>query len=205
MLNTEKQLGGNITDKYNTKNPIFRIVMKNFFKAFDSLICPLRGDIADVLEVGCGEGYLARHLANAGFSSVRAIDVSPEIICVAKSAHALKNISFQTKNVYELSASDSADLIVCCEVLEHLDRPHEALEVLRAITKKYCLLSVPDEPIFRMLNVARGAYLRNFGNTPGHIQHWSHREFMRFAGSQFEIAQMRRPLPWTMLLCVPKK
>lgn len=204
ISNTEKQPGGNITDKYNTRNPIFRLVMKNFFKAFDGLIKPLRDNVADVLEVGCGEGYLSHHLADEGFSSIRALDISPEIICVARSVHPLKNIIFQTKSVYDLSAEDSADLVICCEVLEHLDRPDDALEALRTVTKKYCLLSVPDEPLFRMLNCARGAYVRSLGNTPGHIQHWSCREFARFAESRFEIVALRRPLPWTMVLCVPR-
>ncbi len=204
MSNSGKKSGGNITDKYNTRNPVIRLVMKNFFKAFDGLICPLQGDIADVLEVGCGEGYVARHLCDVGFSSIRALDVSPEIISLAKTIDPLKNIIFQTKSIYNLDAADAADLVVCCEVLEHLDHPDDALELLRIITKKYCLLSVPDEPLFRMFNFARGAYVKNFGNTPGHIQHWSSRDFMRFVESRFTIMALRRPFPWTMVLCVPQ-
>ena len=39
----------------------------------------------------------------------------------------------------------------------------------------HLLVSVPREPLWRALNVARGAYLRELGNTPGHVNHWSKR------------------------------
>jgi hypothetical protein len=51
-----------------------------------------------------------------------------------------------------------------------------------------------------MLNVARGAYLTQLGNTPGHRNHWSKRSFVRLLSRHGHISEVRSPFPWTMLL-----
>lgn len=56
----------------------------------------------------------------------------------------------------------------------------------------------------RLLNMARGKYIGDFGNTPGHIQHWGKKHFVKFVSGQFEVVETRSPLPWTMLLCRPR-
>ena len=61
-------------------------------------------------------------------------------------------------------------------------------------------MSVPREPVWRMLNMARGAYVRDLGNTPGHINHFSKRSFARVVARHGEIVEMRSPFPWTMAL-----
>jgi hypothetical protein len=63
------------------------------------------------------------------------------------------------------------------------------------------ILSVPREPLWRLLNIARGHYMCSFGNTPGHLQHWSASRFRSLVGRHAEIVESRTPLPWTMLLC----
>ena len=44
-------------------------------------------------------------------------------------------------------------------------------------SSRWLLVSVPREPLWRGLNLARGSYLRELGNTPGHLNHWSKRRF----------------------------
>jgi hypothetical protein len=93
------------------------------------------------------------------------------------------------------------DLVVCCEVMEHLEEPSKALSALAAMRGELYLFSVPREPIWRILNMARGAYLSDFGNSPGHLQHWSRRGFIRFLKEEFDLVEVRSPLPWTAILC----
>ena len=62
------------------------------------------------------------------------------------------------------------------------------------------LVSVPHEPLWRALNVARGAYLRELGNTPGHLNHWTRRGFVTLLARHGEVVEIRSPFPWTMLL-----
>jgi hypothetical protein len=48
--------------------------------------------------------------------------------------------------------------------------------------------------------MARGAYLRDLGNTPGHLNHWSKRSFVSLLERHGEVVEARAPFPWTMLL-----
>ena len=59
---------------------------------------------------------------------------------------------------------------------------------------------MPHEPLWRVLNVLRGAYLRDLGNTPGHVNHWSRRGFLRLLERHGRIIEARSPSPWTMVL-----
>ena len=111
---------------------------------------------------------------------------------------------FGTKVFNDLQEfSDSADLIVCCEVLEHLEQPERALRVLKSLARKYVILSVPREPLWSVMNLSRGKYWFDLGNTPGHIQRWSQRSFIKLVSRHFRIEKVLAPIPWTMLHCRP--
>ena len=68
------------------------------------------------------------------------------------------------------------------------------------VTVRHLLVSVPREPLWRALNVARGAYVRDLGNTPGHVNHWSKRSFIWMLERHGEVVESCSPFPWTMLL-----
>src|SRR5215211_7651051 len=73
-------------------------------------------------EVGCGEGELAMRLARRGLR-VRGTDVSPGVIEEARrrAGAAGLQIEFRASPVQDLALErDAAELIVCCEVLEHM-------------------------------------------------------------------------------------
>ena len=113
-------------------------------------------------------------------------------------------MSYRPLDVMSLQPSEPVpDLVVCCEVLEHLPDPHGGLKALQSLQAPWYLLSVPREPIWRILNVARGAYLSEYGNSPGHLQHWSRLDFLHFVGEAFQPIVVRMPLPWTVVLCRP--
>jgi ubiquinone/menaquinone biosynthesis C-methylase UbiE len=98
---------------------------------------------------------------------------------------------------------DQFDLVLALEVLEHIDDPGAALAEIARVARRAAIISVPNEPLWRVLNMARGAYLCRFGNTPGHLQHWGASSFRRLVETELEIEDMRRPLPWLMALCIP--
>ena len=68
------------------------------------------------------------------------------------------------------------------------------------VASGYLLVSVPHEPLWRGLNVARGAYVKDLGNTPGHINHWTKRGFVAMLARHGDVIEARSPFPWTMLL-----
>jgi 2-polyprenyl-3-methyl-5-hydroxy-6-metoxy-1,4-benzoquinol methylase len=194
-------VAGNIYDKYLTKNPCAKFLMKGFLDAFDGFI--EETGARDIHEVGCGEGNLSIIMANRG-KLVKASDFSPKIIRKARE-NAKENkaeVRFEVNSIYEMQPSvSSAELIICCEVLEHLEEPERALKVLAELAKPYCLLSVPREPLWRILNLMRGKYISELGNTPGHIQHWSKDEFLKLVSIYFTVLATASPIPWTMVLC----
>ena len=85
---------------------------------------------------------------------------------------------------------DQFDVVVAAEVLEHLPDPEGGLAELARVGRRHLLLSVPQEPIFRGCNLLAGRYLRDWGNTPGHVNHWSKRGFVRFVGQVGQVRQL---------------
>jgi 2-polyprenyl-3-methyl-5-hydroxy-6-metoxy-1,4-benzoquinol methylase len=197
---TDARPAGNYYDKYQTRNPIARYLMGNFLRAFDDLVA--RVPPGDAFEIGCGEGELSIRLARRGFA-LRACDISADIVDEARrrAAHAGVDIAFETAPIEALAGAPGAPLVVCCEVLEHLDDPEAGLDVLAGLAQPYLIASVPREPIWRALNMARGKYWSDLGNTPGHLQHWSRGAFVKFLERRFRVVERRSPLPWTMALC----
>jgi 2-polyprenyl-3-methyl-5-hydroxy-6-metoxy-1,4-benzoquinol methylase len=197
-------VAGNHYDKYASRNPIARALMNGFFGAFDELAA--RTGAATAFEVGCGEGELALRLLARGVE-VQGCDLEADTVAEAnaRSLAAGHGERFAVRSIYDLAAGEiAADLLVCCEVLEHLPDPRLGLERLAAQRAEHILLSVPREPIWRALNCARGKYLGDLGNTPGHLQHWSRRGFVEFVSTAFDIIAVRSPLPWTMVLTQPR-
>lgn len=199
-------IAGNYYDKYGTKNPIARYLMNGFLESVSALVG--LASASTVHEVGCGEGsltiFLAKRYPQLRF---RGSDFSKQVVDLARANAARESLSidFRANSLYDLTRdADSADLIICCEVLEHLEGPERALGIVSKLARKNLILSVPREPIWRVLNMARGKYLKDWGNTPGHLQHWSRHSFLRLVARYADVVKVLTPLPWTVLLCRPK-
>jgi len=101
---------------------------------------------ARILDVGCGNGVISRHLGRLGFQ-VLGIDVSDKTIEKARSVTSLPNVVFQQKSAEELVASgERYDAVICSEVLEHLTDPGALLKVLYATLKEdgKLIVTVPN-------------------------------------------------------------
>jgi len=100
-----------------------------------SLSPPLQG--RRVLEVGCGVGDFAVHLARAG-ATVTAVDFAPVAIEMARAraaAHA-ETVDFRAADAQNLPFPDeSFDLLFSCECLEHLPDPAQALREMTRVLR----------------------------------------------------------------------
>jgi len=200
-MSGDPQPAGNYYDKYRTSNPIARHLMQGFLGAFDALSAQVQ--VSRALEIGCGEGELSIRLARRGFR-MRGCDISAEIVEEARrrASEAGVDATFRTQAIETIdTATEAAPFVVCCEVLEHLDDPARGVDILAELAQPWLLASVPREPLWRVLNMARGKYLGALGNTPGHVNHWSRGAFLELLKQRFDIVDTRAPLPWTMALC----
>ncbi|MCF8070732.1 MAG: class I SAM-dependent methyltransferase [Desulfobacterales bacterium] len=184
--------------KYNTNNPISNYLVSKFYQKISQLTKEI--NFTSLVDVGCGEGVLLKYLSR---------DISKKLCCAIdydlnETKDAIMNLHFcnvMRASIYEMPFdNNSFDLVICTEVLEHLENPDKAIEEIYRICNQYVLLSVPREPIWRLSNLARFSYLSDFGNTPGHINHWSGREFRRFVKKKFSLIKVSQPLPWTVIL-----
>ena len=192
---------GNLYDKYNSHNPLTQFLMRGFLNSITELYNFM--EPARVLEVGCGEGALANYLLEHSSKRPQCFEASDLSLDVLSPEND-PLIKFRKSSIYELPYSaNSFDLVVCSEVLEHLEYPQRGLVELARVAEKGVLLSVPWEPVWRVLNMARGKYIKALGNTPGHIQHFSRQGLINLVQTHLQIAKKRTPLPWTILLGVP--
>lgn len=197
---------GNVFDKYGSRNPVVRWMMHGFESQLSRFVAA--ASPRSIHEVGCGEGYWVLRWLQQGIAA-RGCDFSSQVIATARANAARLGIDdsvFAVRSIYQLDAAqDRADLVVCCEVLEHLTDPENALATLQRVVHKDLILSVPREPLWRALNLARGKYVRHAGNTPGHLQHWSRQGFVELVGRYFAVVETSSPLPWTMLHCKARR
>lgn len=187
---------GNTYDKYASANPIERRMMSGFFTALDESLPSVAP--ASVLEVGAGEGEVAvRVRQRFPDASLRILDLPDDDL---RSHWRQLDLAGTFGSVEDLPFPDrSFDLVLGIEMLEHVPDPTRALEELHRVCRGHAVFSVPREPIWRILNMGRGKYLRDLGNTPGHIQHWSSKRFADAVGERFHVDAVRTPLPWTMV------
>lgn len=191
---------GNVYDKYGTRNPLAAAMMRGFLNAVTQLYS--RVAPATVLEVGCGEGRLARHLLRCAPRPTRFVASDVSLSAIDRGLDPI--IELREASVDHLPFADrSFNLVVCCEVLEHLRDPRRGLAEVARVARRAVLVSTPREPLWRLLNIARGRYLRALGNTPGHVQHFSRGELERLASLSLRLVERRSPVPWTVLLGEP--
>ncbi len=194
---------GNTFDKYGSTNPVVRRLMAGFEATLDQLFSMAAP--ATVLDVGCGEGVLteqwAQRLESNPPSRVVGVDLADPKLEAEWAVRSHPNLEFRAMRVEQLEFGDGEfDLVAATEVLEHVDEPERAVAEMARVAARWLLVSVPHEPLWRALNVARGAYLRELGNTPGHVNHWNRRSFVKLLARHGDVVQTRAPFPWTMLL-----
>jgi ubiquinone/menaquinone biosynthesis C-methylase UbiE len=191
---------GNTYDKYGSTNPVVRRLMTNFELTLEQLWH--KAGPESILDVGCGEGVLTEQWADQlGSGRIVGIDLDDPKLKAEWDKRQRANLDYRVEDATNLSFTDGEfDMATAIEVLEHVPDPERTVSEMTRVAKRWVLVSVPREPLWRGLNMARGAYLKELGNTPGHINHWSKRSFVAMLSRYGTVEEVRSPFPWTMVL-----
>jgi SAM-dependent methyltransferase len=185
-------------EKYKP-NPgrLMRFALNRFFGTLSHMLEQI--EARTVFDAGCGEAYVLKNMLEPRFSKIYGADLYYDVVEYVATTY--PHIPVFCSNLQAIPLPDNAvDLSICLEVLEHVGEPEIALAELHRVTRKYVILSVPNEPFWRIGNMVRGAYWRDWGNTPEHINHWSIGGFKRFVGERFNIIASATPVTWSFVL-----
>lgn len=199
-VDREGTVTGNTYDKYGSTNPVVKRLMANFEGTLEELFT--KAAPQSLLDVGCGEGVLTHEWAQKlEGKRVVGLDLDDPHLHEQWKTRQAPNLEYVVMKAENLPYADGEfDLATAIEVLEHVPDPEHTVAEMARVAQRHLLVSVPREPMWRMLNMARGAYWKDLGNTPGHLNHWSKRSFVRLLSQHGEVVEARSPFPWTMLL-----
>lgn len=186
--------------KHLNKNPVMRIFIRNFNREVIRLASLCKPD--KILDAGCGEGFTTVEIGKSfPEAKIDAFDIDAEKIEYAKKNKHLKNILYAPGDVLTPKfKKGSFDLVVCNEVLEHLVDYRTALANLVGVSKRFVILSVPNEPWFRIASILRLKYLSGLGNHPGHVNNWTKGQFRRLLRRYGRILRFRTSGVWNIAL-----
>ena len=96
------------------------------------------GDITvgkKVLEIGCGTGEFTKKIAQTG-ADITAVDISPDLLKIAKETIPNVNVRFHIQNVENLDFKDgSFDVVIGSSILHHLNLNPALKEIYRVLKR----------------------------------------------------------------------
>ena len=198
-VDSEGTVTGNTFDKYGSTNPVVRRLMSQFHRNLDE--CYALAAPTSILDIGCGEGVLTHEWAGRLGTSGRIVgtDLDDPLLHAQWEQRTAPNLEYRVMKGEQLEFADNEfDTATAIEVLEHVADPEMVLSEMSRCAARWLLVSVPREPLWRITNLARGAYWSELGNTPGHLNHWSSRSFRTLLSRYGEVVELRHPFPWIM-------
>lgn len=146
-------------DFMNFKNEVFSYSPKQFGALYDRTghVQELQGETdlnkectdeilktisgKKILEVGCGRGYLAGLIANAGYDITGC-----DIVISKKNIERYPSVKFVEGNIQKLAFKDNSfDTVISTHTLEHVQDLSGAISELRRVAKKELMIVVPRQ------------------------------------------------------------
>ncbi len=129
--------------------------------------------VRSVLDIGCGSGYkLLKHL---GHLNTCGVDVEPTLSWLKENYP--DRLWREPNNHYLMY-----DLVVCSDVIEHVDDPDQLLAGIKSAKPKWVIISTPDRS---MLKADQNGPPRNLS----HIREWNFDEFRAYLSDHFDVVE----------------
>src|SRR4051812_9730634 len=126
-----------------------------------------------ILDVGCGEGVLTEQWADKlGQGRIVGIDLDDPKLKAEWEKRQRANLEYRVEDATNLSFADGEfDMATAIEVLEHVPDPERTVAEMARVAKRWVLVSVPREPLWRARHQAGGGRVQEPGQTPGAPEH----------------------------------
>lgn len=189
-------------NKYRNGNRIHRQMLGRFFDRVSGEIAGL--EYASILDFGCGEAFFWEEVKSRISITKDLIGIDLRAEALAKARHSHPEFIFFQQDILSWEAERKFDLVIASQVLEHLVEPDRFLHRLCEVSRRYLLLTVPWEPLFRLCNLARGRDLVRLGNHPEHINHWGQRSFETFVSKCADVEKSIVCFPFLIIVARPR-
>lgn len=191
------------TPKYRERSPLKRALIRRFIDRLHGLFVAAN-PVHAVLEVGVGEGFISGYLSER-FPEISFSGVDVRAEDLARLSARFPRIQTHCLSIYDLrELGRNYDLVICAEVLEHLDDPERGLGALVRVARERLIVTVPHEPWFQLSNLARGQNLTRLGNDVEHVQHFTRRSFRRLLERELVLDELVTSYPWLLALGRPR-
>ncbi len=188
--------------KFETSNPVAAALIDRLYRGVAEVVAARNA--ASLLDAGCGEGEALDRLGGRLPERTVAVDIDPDAVAVTRGR--IRGLEAICSSIDAMPFEDASfDLVLCLEVLEHVREPTPAIAELARVCSDRVVVSVPDEPWFRLGSLARGKYVRGLGNHPEHLNHWNPRSLRRLLEQEVEVISLRRSFPWVIAECRPQR
>lgn len=130
-----------------------------------------------VLDLGCGDGYLAELIEKKKSCDVTCLDISEVALKKAK-ARNLKVILSSLEDPLPFN-DNSFDYVIATEALEHISAAEKVLSEMARISKGYLLVSMPNIAFWKhRLALLGGRFPKQWVIHPmEHLRYWSVPDF----------------------------
>ncbi|MFX0205487.1 MAG: class I SAM-dependent methyltransferase [Candidatus Hodarchaeota archaeon] len=206
-MNKPNEYSSTNLNKYQCQHPFAIKRIGRFYESLIKLIVSVKP--GNMLNIGCGEGFDIKRIYESGitnFGYCYGLDLNFDSLKIAKKN--LTNLRFHAVmgDIYYLPIKlDRFNVILCLEVLEHLNYPERALKEISQHFNGWCIFSVPNEPLYRLTRmIVFKQNILKLGNNSAHINRWSKNKFSHLIRKFFTVDDIITSFPWTIVLCHKK-
>src|ERR1700722_641284 len=152
----------------------------------------------DVLDIACGEGYGAAHLAQVARHVVGVENAGPTV-CNAARNFPRSNLCFVRADARSLPVGNaSVDVVTSFETIEHFDHQEDFVaEVRRVLRPDVCfIISTPDREVYSPPGAAPN---------PFHVHEFDRAEFLDLLHRYFRYVSLIRQRPMLTSALIPEE